>query len=339
MRATAQSGCWQGAAVTDGIVEPGDDDRYSALFDRVLPLYQRGQYADALADVRATAGELSQHRSDAAHLAACLLALEGRADEALAELRRAFDDGGWWSRPVLEDEDLASLSAREGFARLVDESDRRCRESQVAANEMVVVGSVEGARALLVALHGANSDGPLTAATWRPLAVDGVLLAAPTSSLRTTPTHRTWHDGAAEWADIAQVATLLVGAAVPVVAGGFSAGGRQAFQWALSPRDVLPSGEPTASAGLVPIAFLLVCPAIDVSRFDPAAVPAAVARGLRGHVVLGEEDEGTEAAVAAVEMLRAEGLDVTVDLVDGLTHDYPDDFVERTRPVLDRLLA
>jgi hypothetical protein len=319
---------------------PADHERFSALMGRVLPLYEHQQYADALAHVRAAADDLLALRSDTAQLAACLLALDGRPDEALAELRSAYDAGGWWARPVLEeDDDLAALKGLDGFAELVEASDDRCRASQTAAEEMVVIGAVDEARAVLVALHGANGDGPRAAAIWQPLASHGVLLAAPTSSRRTTPSHRTWSDGEPEWRDITQVATLLVDPSRPLVVGGMSAGGRQALQWIISPRELGRSGELVPSAVLVPSAFLVVCPAIGVSRLDRAAIPAAAARGARGHAVLGAEDGGTESALKALELLRAEGIDVSVDVVEGLGHDYPVDFVERVAPVLARLVA
>lgn len=319
--------------------EGPDHERYTDLLGRVIPLYEHQQYADALAHVRAAAGDLPALRSDTAHLAACLLALDGRPDEALAELRAAYDEGGWWARPVLEDDDLAALHGLDGFEELVDVSDHRCRASQEAAHEMVVIGAAEEAHALLVALHGANGDGPRAAAIWQPLATGGVLLAAPTSSRRTTPTHRMWSDGEPEWRDIRQVATLLTDPSWPLIVGGMSAGGRQALQWIISPREPTQSGDLVPSAELVPSAFLVVCPAIGVSRLDRAALPGAAARGARGHAVLGADDGGTESALEALELLRAEGIEVSIDLVEGLGHDYPGDFAERVAPVLAKLVA
>jgi dienelactone hydrolase len=312
--------------VTTDAVPPGDHARYADLLDRVLPLYASERYADGVALVRSEAGGLAAHRSDTAHLAACLLARGGHPEEALAELWAAYDGGGWWARHVVEgDDDLAALASLDGFADLVEAADRRCQETGRSTLETVVVGSLETARAVLVVLHGANSDGPRTAPTWRPLAADGVVLLAPTSWHRTTPTHRTWLDATTAFGDVSEI--VLPDARVPVVVGGFSAGGRQAMQWATRPGD------------LVPVAFLAVCPAIDVGRFDRATLSEAAGRGINGHVLLGADDDGTERAQGAVDLMRAEGIDVTVEVVDGLGHDYPDDFAERTRPVLARLLA
>jgi hypothetical protein len=72
-----------------------------------------------------------------------------------------------------------------------------------------------------------------------------------------------------------------------------SAGGRQALQWIISPREPTQSGDLVPSAELVPSAFLVVCPAIEVS----------------------------------------------IDVVEGLGHDYPADFVDRVEPVLAKLVA
>jgi predicted esterase len=309
--------------VTTEAVPPEDQERYSELVGQVMPLYARQRYAEALAYVRATASDLPALRSETAHLAACLLALDGRPDEALAELRAAYDAGGWWARELLEgDDDLAALSTLDGFAALVDAADRRCREAPRSMVKTVVVGATEGARTLLVALHGAGSDGPRTAPFWQPLVTDGVVLVAPTSWQRTTPAYRGWNDAATEWRDVSD---LPLPAAPRTVVGGFSGGGRQAMQWATDPRD------------LVPDAFLTVCPSMDGHRLNRSALPAAAARGVRGHLLLGGEDPSCEGAIAAADVLRAEGIEVTIDVVEGLGHDYPDDFAERARPVLARL--
>jgi dienelactone hydrolase len=312
--------------VTTDAVPTGDHERYAQLLHEVIPLYEREQYADALVRVRVAAGDLSAHRSDTALLAACLLALDGRADEALAELRADFDDGGWWARQVLVgDDDLATLSSLDGFADLVEAADRRCNDAPRSTLKTVVVGSVTAGRALLVALHGAGSDGARTTPIWQPLATDGIVLLAPTSWQRTTPTHRTWIDATTEWRNVSDVP--LPAAVGRVIVAGFSAGGRQAMQWATDPRDLVPAG------------FLTVCPAIDGAQLNRSALSAAAGRGVRGHVLLGAEDVGSERAIGAVDVLRAEGIDVTVDVVDGLGHDYPSDFVERSRPALASLLA
>jgi hypothetical protein len=81
-----------------------------------------------------------------------------------------------------------------GFSDLVAAAERRCHDAPRSTLDTVVAGSVETATALLVALHGAGSYGPRTAPTWRPLATDGVILLAPTSWQRTSPTQRSWQD-------------------------------------------------------------------------------------------------------------------------------------------------
>jgi hypothetical protein len=311
--------------VTVDAMGPGDRARYSDLLDRVIALYERRQYVDALAVVRATASGLPAHRSDTAHLAACLLSRDGRPEDALAELQAAYDDGGWWARSVLADDDLAPLSALPGFADLVAAADRRCQEAPRSTLETIVIGSLQSARAVLVVLHGANGDGPQSAAIWQPLATDRVTLVVPTSWQRTTPTHRTWLDATSSWTEVSEI--VLTDAKAPVVVSGFSAGGRQAMQWA------------TRAGDLAPIAFLAVCPAIDVERFDRRTLAEAAQRGVAGHVLLGAEDDGTEGAQQAVDLLRSEGIEVSVDFIEVLGHDYPEDFAQRAQPVLSRLLA
>jgi hypothetical protein len=54
--------------------------------------------------------------------------------------------------------------------------------------------------------------------------------------------------------------------------------------------------------------------------------------------VLGADDEAVDAVTSAVTALNDAGVTTTLDLVDGLEHDYPDDFAQRVRPAYAALL-
>jgi hypothetical protein len=89
---------------------------------------------------------------------------------------------------------------------------------------------------------------------------------------------------------------------------------------------------------VAPQRFLVVCPALGRVTLDPGTVRRAGERGVRGHVVLGAHDEAHDAVVAAVALLSDCGVETTLDVVDGLGHDYPGDFPDRLPPALDDLL-
>src|SRR3954452_13865085 len=163
---------------------------YSDLLDAVLPLYAEGRYADALRLVRAAQPELAPRQADVAHLAACLLSLDGDGPAAVSELQTAYDAGAWWERSLLEDDDdLAAAQAQPEFSALVERSERRSAEAQDERPPPALVVRPEGLpTAVLAALHGAGSDGAQTAPFWRAAVDAGALLVAPDSSRRTTAT-------------------------------------------------------------------------------------------------------------------------------------------------------
>jgi hypothetical protein len=181
---------------------------------------------------------------------------------------------------------------------------------------------------VLVVLHGAGSDGADTAPHWQAAVDDGALLVAPNSSHRTTPTRRTWPDLMVGSHDVDRaLAGLDLPAGVPVVLGGASAGGRQAMLMTLT-------ADP-----LAPQRFLVVCPALGRIELDAGTMRRAGARGVRGHVVQGADDDLRADVSAKVAQLSDAGVDTTLEVIDGLGHDYPDDFAERLRAALARLVA
>lgn len=310
---------WCDEAVTDRA-------RYRAITDEVIELYVGERYADGVALVRAAIPELPAWHADLAHLAACLLAVSGHPDEALAELRAAFRAGGWWHRRILvDDDDLASLQELDGFAEFVEDSHARAVRASGDARPPVLRRPAGPPIGVLVALHGAGQDADDAMEQWRGALDAGYVLVALESSQRNTPTYRSWPEAAVGTRDITTAFGTLPPDVrrLPLVVAGFSAGGRQAMRWALAGWP----GEPGR--------FIAVAPAIDPDHIDYAIASAAAQRGLTGHVILGEADDDVrDEALAALEELREAGLASRLDLVPGLGHDFPADFDDRLRLIL-----
>ncbi|SDX99605.1 hypothetical protein SAMN05444365_101324 [Micromonospora pattaloongensis] len=303
-----------------------DRDRYRALTDEVVELYLHGRHPEGVALVRAAMPQLPAWRADLAHLAACLLAVSGRPDEALAELRTAFDVGGWWHRRILvDDEDLASVQELDGFAELVEESHARAVRASTEPRPPVLRRPAGPPIGVLVALHGAGQDADDAMQQWQAAVDAGYVLVAIESSQRHTPTYRSWPDPAVGTRDItAAFATLPSDVQrLPLVVAGFSAGARQAMRWALAGWP----GEPGR--------FIAVGPAIGPDHVDHRIAAAAAQRGLTGHVLLGATDDDVrEEALAAVDELRSAGVAPQLELVPGLGHAFPIDFDDRLRSML-----
>jgi len=300
-------------------------DDYEQVNDTVLELYLAGRYDEALGLVDQALGRIPDRSADLVYSAACVLAAAGRPGEALDRLVAAEARGDWWHRRLLEeDDDLVPLRELDGFAGLLERSAARADASQSEPAAVLVEAPDGDPRGVLVVLHGADQTAAHALAAWRAAVGAGFVLVAVESTQRNTPYYRSWPDPVVADRDVTRAYDGLPASyrSLPLVVGGFSAGGRQALRWALT-------GEPGD-----PVGFVVVAPAAD-----PGVLPepsGAAGRGVRGLVVLGEQDDDVgEDATASYRHLSGAGLRVELDLVPGLGHDYPDDFADRLRAALE----
>jgi predicted esterase len=138
----------------------------------------------------------------------------------------------------------------------------------------------------------------------------GYALLCVESSQLMSPMYRTWPDPARSRDDVARaLAHLPVDLqSSPLVAAGFSAGGRVALDWALT-------AQPRPAAGVVVLA-----PAIR-------ALPASAQGTLEPAVVwMGTEDDLREVVEEVGEQLS--GLGVSVEWLPGVAHEIPANFAD-----------
>ena len=288
--------------------------RYDQLTDRAEALYSEGRQREALALFEPVDAELEPWRAELAHLKACLLGSVGETDAALRVLEEASALGAWWQESILtEDDDLATLQALPGFRRVVALSRERRVVDPTPPVLQVPVGEATG---VLVALHGAGQRATHAARDWAGVVGLGYALLCVESSQLMSPMYRTWPDREYAAQDIARGLAALPEdlRGLPVIAAGFSAGGRTALDWALT-------AHPEPAAGVVVLAPALRELPAEAST---ALVPATV--------LIGSEDELLEVVEAAGPQLSALGL--TVERLPGLGHEFPADFAARLAVVL-----
>ena len=296
---------------------------YRALSDSVFAHYEAGQQREALALLDGTGSRLTPWQAEIAHLRACLHGSLDEPEAALAVLTGAHAAGGWWDPAILvDDDDLSSLGAMPEFAALVESSRRRWEHANAEPDRSGdrIARPAGPARGVLVALHGAEQDADDAIAAWRPAAELGLAVLAVRSSQRTSPSYRSWPDQDRAGAEIAgALATLPTDLRdLPVIAAGFSAGGRIALLWALS-------ATPIAVAGVVAVA-----PAV---RVEPTPTTGQTLRPAL--LIVGEDDDLLDDVVGAGQTLSSAGF--TTDVVAGLGHRFPDDFPRRLATALDPL--
>ena len=299
--------------------------RYDRLVEALLPLYTQGRYAEALARMDAADGDFGLFSSDVTHIRACLQALVGRPERALATLEAGLADGQWWHEHLLNgDDDLAAVRELDGFDELVREAQARADafSSTERAPAPIARRPDGAARGLLVALHGGDGRAERVADMFAPATARGFLLLAPWSTSHTTPARASWTDRGRTAADVSQALSTLPESdrELPTVVAGFSAGGRAALLWALH-------ADPVPVAGTV-----LVAPAIG-----PDLLPDPLPEHLPGLILLGAEDRIAEDVKTAAKLVEPIG--VRLEVIEGIGHQEPDDFAERLVAELDRLVS
>ncbi|MEU4390953.1 phospholipase [Kribbella sp. NPDC023855] len=290
------------------------EDRYDQLTDRIAALYDEGLQQVALDLLDAAEPDLAPWAAELAHLRACLLGSLGESTEALATLQRASDAGGWWDEGILtEDDDLAALQYLPAFQSIVATS----RSRRITRHDPPLIQLPQAtAGGVVVALHGAGQRGGHAMRDWAGVLELGYVLVGVESSQLMSPMYRTWPDPVEAAADIARALDQLPAELreLPVIAAGFSAGGRVAVNWAVS-------ADPVPVSGAVVLApALRELPEQAQGPLSPASI------------VIGTEDDLLEVVDGAEQRLTKLGF--TVERVPGLGHEIPQDFAARLADLL-----
>jgi hypothetical protein len=306
---------------------------FDADRERVFALYRQGRFADGLDLAEEVAEQYPERPAETTFWRACLLSLTGRTEEALDAFRTALDRGVWWTRTWLEtDPDLDAVRSRPGFAAVLAGSDANLAAARAGFSDHPEVrlhlpgGSP---RALLLVMHMLSATAEATEPHWRPCVDFGTAVAVLGSSQSTSDGQPCWEVDELVVRDLsfARDEAIRAGVAdVPVVLGGASQGGSRAIQLAID--------------GRVPArGFLAVVAGVPRSEEVGPHLGDAVRRGVRGWILNGELDQGAPATERLHRELAAAGIDVRLESVAGLGHEYPDDLVARLAGALEFVLA
>jgi predicted esterase len=295
-------------------MEPAE--RYDAVVDQVEELYGQGRYGEAVALLDGESSGLEAWRAELAHLKACVLGAGGDADGALRVLRDASAAGAWWAPGILvDDDDLAGLRGRPEFDEVVALSETRMTDDPVPA----LIEVPEQPAGVVFALHGAGQTAEHARRDWAGVLELGYALVCVTSSRRMSPMYRTWPDRGQAATDIAwalerwstETGLQLPREGLPIIAAGFSAGGRAALDWALT-------GLPMPVDGVLTVAPALRDLPPERSPLSPATV------------WIGTDDDLLEVVDNAADQLGG----FTIERVPGVSHAFPPDFPKLLAAVL-----
>lgn len=297
------------------MTDPAPPPTFENLETEVMERFAAADYEAALELLDTHAGRFPANASNVAYLRACIEARRGRESAATDVLRRALDDGLWFSETVLrQSPSLQPLQGAVAYEALVTAFAER-PPPEASAKEPAVAPPPGEGRGLLVAFHGNGQSAAHAIEAWRPLNAEGWTVAAPHSSQMLHSAGAVWDEAAIAHADVRRQAPRigeLIERELPTIVAGFSLGGDVALWSVLS--------------GTVPARHLLL---IGPAAFlpDDAAWPGlrSAIPGLQVRVLLGTADEAVSAAAVErlVDELRAGGASVRFDRVPGLAHAYP----------------
>ncbi len=314
-------------------------EEFNEFYRRLLPYYQRGDYARALAMATEALPDYPEETGLVYHIQACLAARMGDVAGALGYLREALAAGHWYADPFWEDEDLAALHDLPEYRRLREQS-AACQAAaqRDARPEMLVLPPLDVPEPgtplpVLMALHGNLHSAVIDAPHWEAARRAGWLLALPQASQVGGPGRYVWDNRARSEREIrAHLAALHAAHTLDparFVVAGFSMGAETAIRLVL--KGVIPAR-----------GFIAVAPGGPITREPMSWLPlieSAQGRGLRGSILVGDRDPSFEPVRELAALLNAGGVPCLFEAVAGLRHAFPPDFDARLPGLLDEALG
>jgi len=305
---------------------------YNSITDlgaEVIRLYTEKQYQQAYDLAIGEAGNFPEAEDTILYWQACMLAMLDKGEAALELMEKSHAKGYWYSKFQLEEEpDFDAIKDDQRFTELVKISRARQAVAQSQAKPLLEIYEPVGYQPgdsksipVFFSLHGNNADAQVTADEWKSVADIGWLLAVPQSSQVSSPRGYVWNDydiGEQEVvANNADIIQRYPQAEREAVIGGFSMGAGLAIWLALKSADLSARG------------FLVLGPYLpDVAALEPF-LEAARQRGLRGYIVVGEQDvQCYEVAKQVHKLLNGEGIPCELELRTDIQHNYPNDFAD-----------
>lgn len=246
----------------------------------------------------------------------CLAGGADMSEKALAWIRKAVADNGWWYRPeVLEDGDLEPIKDNAEFIALKAVSDARYADAVAKAKE---VFSWEGKRAekLLLAVHGNTQNGQTARNDWEPLLGENSQWQTETIQSAEPDGYGTyrWSYDMVSYQSVARALKRIQSEGYgQIVCGGFSAGCDMLLRTVLF--------TPARCDRLI-----LQSPWIPIMQDDAVRVIDAVGKKeIALSIFCGSEDADCLPMAEQLYTLAAKnGLNVRFDIQKGIRHQFPD---------------
>lgn len=299
---------------------------FDKLMAEMMDLYNACDYAQAYDLLLREEGRFPEYADELYYQKMCMVSRMNDIPQALQYFRDALAQGYWFApRWLREDEDLKPLQGLPEFKEMVAACQQELAAAQATAKPAVTVLQPQEpppttGYPLLIALHGNGANAPRTLNPHRGIVSQGWLVAVLQSSQVAGPHSFVWDDYEKAQGEIQQHLTALEKdyAIDPqrIVVSGFSMGGGLATWLGLN-------------GAIKTRGFVALGPYLpDVDALLPFLDPAKSA-GVRGYIVVGEEDKVClDISHKVHDLLNAHSIPCELELRPGLGHAYPDDYTK-----------
>ena len=279
------------------------------LLDKTLEVLSGNGASEAYKFLLVQKEHLNDHSSQLYNFLYCLAALIGEKDKALAWLKEAITEKGFWYRPkVFEDEDLDLIRDSEEFLEYKNISDEKYNKALESATTICTWQKVSGDKLALV-LHGNQQNMFFGRDYWCFLEDEGYQVEYVQS--KTIDSHNLYR-----WEDNEEIQLNKVIYEIPwgkyshTALCGFSAGCNEIL-------NTLTFTDVTCER------VILVCPWIPTLEKNLNKIMVAL-KNINIEIVCGEDDEECLPYAEKLHIAATErGLDCKLEVIMGCGHSYP----------------
>jgi predicted esterase len=304
-------------------------DSFEDFQNKIQASYAVGEFSAALELASIARQDFPEHAPLVDYWRIAMSARTGDNLQALTILEQVLQTGFWYGETLLRrSPSFISLQGTPAFEELVNRNNQLRQLEQEALYPLLILRSEGRCQSggppcpLMIALHANAGAAHDSIAFWQPAAQSGWLVAAPQSSQAIWQGAYVWDDRETAGEQIKRHYDALLRnyACDPqqVILAGHSLGGEVAAWLAIT-------------GGLPALGFLAFGPSgplsSDLQTWLPLVEKAGWS-GLRGYVVLGEEDESIprDNLRRWVEMLNTGGIPCELEEVPHAGHEYAPEY-------------
>ncbi|MBN8208121.1 DUF3089 domain-containing protein [Bacillus sp. NTK071] len=295
--------------------------KFVDLQKHVIELVQEDRSTEALMVMEEAKKNYPNKIDRLGHWKANLYSIEGKSEEALAELNQVLASGFWWNPEILTtDPELGILKNSSEFKNIVSKCQLMFEEGKEAAHaELKVLGN-SLADTVIFPLHWKGSNIEDFSKQWsEEVLISNYLLGIPQSSQLFSYACYSWDDIDIASRDVRTTFNEFEKSynlnGKDIIIAGASQGANIAAQLSLK-SDVEEFDE-----------FIAIVPAFEISELENILTTNLNGKA-RGCIITGDKDPYYENVLKAVTLFEAYNIPCKLIVIKDMGHTLPNDFQE-----------